>query len=125
MYLYEYLDSFKKLFDDNLPDRCEFFSFLKNECISEKYYLHAINIWILFEMNTMDDYHDLYLKTDNLLLADFFEKFISTCLEFYGLDLCHYFSSPGLSWDSMLKMTKRDLELISSIWMHIIYMVGQ
>ena len=50
-------------------------------------------------MNAMGDYHDRYLKTektDVLLLADVFEKFISTCLEYYGLDPCHYFSSPGL-----------------------------
>ena len=40
-----------------------------------------------------------------MLLADVFEKFIDTCLKFYGLDPCHYFSSPGLSWDTMLKMT--------------------
>ena len=53
----------------------------------------------------MGDYHDLYLKTDVVLLADVFEKFISTCFEYYGLDPCHYFGSPGLSWDGMLKMT--------------------
>ena len=53
----------------------------------------------------MGDYHDHYLKKDVLLLADVFEKFIDTCLKFYGLDPCHYFSSPGLSWDAMLKMT--------------------
>ena len=64
-------------------------------------------------MNTKGDYHDLYLKTDVLFLADVFEKFINTCLEYYGLDPCHYFSSPGLSWDAMLKMTKIELELIS------------
>ena len=61
----------------------------------------------------MGDYHDLYLKTDVLFLADVFEKFINTCLEYYGLDPCHYFSSPGLSWDAMLKITKIELELIS------------
>ena len=61
----------------------------------------------------MGDYHDLYLKTDVLLLTDIFEKFISTCLEYYGLDCCHYFSSPGLSQDVLLKMTGIELELIS------------
>ena len=53
----------------------------------------------------MSDYHDNYLKKDVLLLADVFEKFIDTCLKFYGLDLCHYFSSPGLSWNGMLRIT--------------------
>ena len=54
-------------------------------------------------------------KKDVLLLADVFEKFIDTCLKFYGLDPCHYFSSPGLSWDAMLKMTDVKLEKISDI----------
>ena len=54
-------------------------------------------------MKNMCNYHDHYLKKDVLLLADVFEKFIDTCLKFYGLDPCHYFSSPGLSWDAMLK----------------------
>ena len=63
-------------------------------------------------MNIMGDYHDLYLKTDVLLLTDIFEKFISTCLEYYGLDCFHYFSSPGLSQDALLKMTEIELELI-------------
>ena len=64
-------------------------------------------------MNTMGDYHDLCLKTDILLLADVFKKFIKTCLDYYELDPCHYFSSPGLSWDAMLKMTAIKLDLIS------------
>ena len=50
-----------------------------------------------------------------LLLADVFERFISTCLKYYELDPCHYFSSPGLSWDAMLKMTAIELEKISDI----------
>ena len=66
-------------------------------------------------MRYMGDYHNHYLKKDILLLADFFEKFIGTCLKFYGLDPCHYFSSPGLSWNAMLKMTIIKLEKISDI----------
>ena len=60
----------------------------------------------MFEMKTMGAYHDLYLKIDVLLLADVFETFTGVCLEYYELGPCHYFSSPGLSWDSMLKMTR-------------------
>ena len=66
-------------------------------------------------MKSMGDYHDLYLKTDVLLLADVFERFINTCLDYYGLDPCHYFSSPGLGWDAMLKMTKIESDRISDI----------
>ena len=95
------MDSFKKFSENKLPDRC-IFSSLRDVSISEKDYLKADNIWNVFKMNTMGDYHDLYLKTDVLLLADVFEKFISMCLDYYGLDPCHYFRSPGLSWDGML-----------------------
>ena len=66
-------------------------------------------------MKNMGDYHNHYLKKDVLLLVDVFEKFIDTCLKYYGLDPCHYFSSPGLSWDAMLKMTGVKLEKISDI----------
>ena len=113
------MDSFKKFSEDKLPDRCKFFSSLKDRCISRKDYLKGNNIWIVFKMNTVGDYHDLYLKTDVLLLIDVFEKFINTCLDYYGLDPFHYFSSPGLSWDAMLKMTRIELELISDIDMDL------
>ena len=67
----------------------------------------------------MADSYDLSLKTDVLLLVGVFEKFIKMCLEYYGLDPCHFFSSPGLSWDAMLKMTGIKLELISDIDTHL------
>ena len=70
-------------------------------------------------MKTMGNYHDRYLKTDVLLLADVFGKFIKTCLDYYRLDACHYFRSPGLSWDEILKMTGVELDLISDIDMHL------
>ena len=66
-------------------------------------------------MKYMSYYRDHYLKKDVFLLADVFEKFIGTCLKYYGLYPCHYFSSPGLSWDAMLKMTGVILEKISDI----------
>ena len=54
-----------------------------------------------------------------MLLADIFEKFIDTCLDYYGFDPCHYFTSSGLSLDSMLTMTRKKLELFSDIYMHL------
>ena len=65
--------------------------------ISIKDYLTCKKTRDIFEMKNMDGYHDQYLKKDVLLLADVFGKFIDTCLKSYGLDPCHYFSSPGLS----------------------------
>ena len=67
----------------------------------------------------MGDYHNHYLKKDVLLLADVFQKFIDTYLKFYKLDPCHYFSSPGLIWDAILKMTGVKLEKISNIDMYL------
>ena len=75
--------------------------------------MHLQNVWNTFNFNIFRDFHNHYLKKDVLLLADVFEKFISTSLKNYNLDPCHYFSAPGLSWDAMLKMTKVKLEKIS------------
>ena len=86
------MDSFKKFSEDKLPERCKFFSSLKGKCISEKEYLKANNICNVFKIKTIGDYHDLNLKTGVLLLADVLEKFINTCLDYYGLDTCDYFS---------------------------------
>ena len=72
-------------------------------------------IWDKFDIKDLGAYHDHYLKKDVFLLTDVFEKFIDTCLKVYGLDPYDYFSSPGLSWDSMLKMTGVKLEKISDI----------
>ena len=66
-------------------------------------------------MKNMGDYHNHYIKKDVLLLVHVYKTFIDTCLKYYGLDLCHYFSSPGLSWDAMFKMTDKKLEEISDI----------
>ena len=119
VYPYEFMDSFKKFSENKLPDKCEFFSSLKDNCISEKYYSRAINVWNTFKTNTMGDYHDLYLKTDVLLLADVFEKFIKISSDYYGLEPCHYFSSPGISFAAMLRMAAVKLEIISDIDMHL------
>ena len=81
-------------------------------------------MWDKFDINDMDDYHDHYLKKDVLLLADVYEYFIDTCLKFYWLDPCHYFSSPGLSWDAMLKITGVKLEKISNIGKYLFIKKG-
>ena len=115
------MNSFEKINEKKLPGRkCFFISTKKGKTedddensdghISFKDYLTCEKIWDKFDIKDMGDYHDHYLKKDVLLLADVFEKFIGTCLKYYGLDPCHYFSSPGLSWDAMLKMTGVKLE---------------
>ena len=80
-----------------------------------KYQTVTKKIWDKFNMKNVGDYHNHYLKKDVLFMTDVFEKFIDTFLKYYGLDPCHYFSSPGMSWDAMLKMTDEKLEEISNI----------
>ena len=116
-YPYEWVDLYEKFNYQQLPPKECFYSSLKdrkrdksNGHISNEQYLHLQNVWITFNFNTFEDFHNHYLKKDILLLADVFEKFISTCLKFYELDPCHYFSAPGLSWNAMLKMTKIELK---------------
>ena len=115
IYPYDYMDSFKRFNETQLPEKQDFYSILNNEHISDEQYEHAQNVWNKFHLKTMGDYHDLYLKSDIVLLADVFENFRKTCLQYYNLDPCHYFTSPGLSWDAMLKMTNIKLELMTDI----------
>ena len=72
-------------------------------------------MWHTFGCKTFGGYHDLYLKTAVLLLVDVLEKFRDTSMNYYGIDPAQYFSSPGKSWDALLKMTKTELELITDI----------
>ncbi|KAL9979619.1 hypothetical protein ACROYT_G017302 [Oculina patagonica] len=117
IYPYDYMDSFDK-FNEKLPKKEDFYSILNDEHISDDDYKHAKNVWKTFKIKNMGEYHDLYLKSDVLLLADVFESFRKTCLEYYKLDPCHYFTSPGLSWDAMLKMTDIKLELMTDVDMY-------
>ena len=115
IYPYDHMDSFDRFNETKLPVQQDFYSILNNEHISDEQYKHAQNVWDTFNLKTMGDYHDLYLKSDILLSADVFENFRKTCLQYYKLDPCHYFTSPGLSWDAMLKMTDIKLELMVDI----------
>ena len=76
-------------------------------------------VWDTFSLKNMGEYHDLYLKTDILLLTDVFENFRKACIANYKLDTIHYITSPGLAWDAMLKMTGINLELITDIDMQL------
>ena len=115
VYPYDYMDSFSKFNETNLPNKRDFYSLLLDEHISDDQYRHAQNVWNTFKTKNLSEYHDLYLESDVLLLADVFENFRKTCLKHYILDPCHYLTSPDLSWDAMLKVTKINLDLISDI----------
>ena len=119
VYPYEYMNTFKRFKENKLPDKDCFFNSLKDCEISEEEYFRACNVWKVFDIENLGEYHDRYLKTDVLLLCDVFEKFINVGLKDYGLDPYHYFSSPGLSLYVMLKMTGIRLEKINTIDIHL------
>ena len=118
-YPYEHFDSFSKFSETCLPPRSEFFNSLKDEHISEEDYVHAQNVFKQFGCHSLGDYHDLYVKSDVLLLADVFENFREICLHYYKLDPVHFYTAPGLSWAACLKMTKVELELLTDVDMHL------
>ena len=115
VYPYDHVNSLEKLQETSLPPKEAFYSKLNEEDILDEDYQHAQNEWTTFEMKTMREYHDLYLKSDVLLLADVFENFRKVSLQNYELDPCWYYTAPGLSYDAMLKTTGVTLELLTDI----------
>ena len=115
VYPYDFMDSFEKFNQRELPNKDQFYSILNDQHITDDEYAHANNVWNTFMIKTMGEYHDLYLVSDMLLLTNVFENFRKTCMQYYKLDPCHYFTSPGLSWDAMLKLTNIKLELMTDI----------
>ena len=115
VYCYDYMDSFEKFNDPQLPPKDQFYSILTDEGISDEQHQHAQNVQNTFNIKTIERYHDLYLKSDILLLADVFENLRETCLLYYKLDPAHYFTSPGLSWDVIMKMPGIKLELTTDV----------
>ena len=78
--------------------------------------MHAQKVWDVFEIRSLGEYHDLYVQTDTLLLADVFENFRNMCLEKYQLDPSHFLSAPGLAWQACLKKkTNVNLELLTDV----------
>ena len=99
------------------PPKKAFYSKLSH--IEDENYTHAQKIWAAFRCKTLEDYSDLYCRTDVLLLADVFEMFRKMCLRPYGLDPTHYYTSPGLSGDALLKKTGVELELLTDYDQHL------
>ena len=119
IYPYEYIDSPNRFNEDSLPPRKMWYNKLNDSDISDEDFDHAQKVWRTFDCKTLGDYSDLYCRTDVLLLADVFENFRKTCMQHYKLDPANYYTSPGLSWDALLKKTKIELELLSDYDMHL------
>ena len=115
IYPYDYMDSFNRFEETENPPKQAYYSILNDQEITDEDYEHSIKIWKEDQIKNLGEYHDLYLKIDVLLLAEIFENFRNVCLKHYELDPAHYYTSPGLSWDALLKFSKQKLELLSDI----------
>ena len=124
VYPYDYMDSFERFDETQLPPQSAFYSMLYDEHITDDDYKHAQTVWKKLQVRNMGDYHDVYLLTDVLLLADVFENFRETCLKYYKLDPAHYYTAPGLSWDACLRKSKVNLELLTDIDMYLMIEKG-
>ena len=124
VYPYDYVENDSVFLETQLPSSDAFYNILNDEHISDSDYMHAQNVWRAFNIQNMGQYHDLYLKTDVLLLADVFENFRNLCLKCYKLDPAHYYTAPGLAWEAMLRMTGVELELLEDIYMYLMWEMG-
>ena len=113
VYPYEYMDEWDKFNEKKLTCKESFYSNLTMEDINDTDYKHANNVFEKFNLNSLGDYHDLYVRSDTLLLADVFENFRNACLSNYELDPTHFVSLPGLAWQACLRKTNVELELIT------------
>ncbi|XP_075231719.1 uncharacterized protein LOC142330379 [Lycorma delicatula] len=119
VYPYEYTTGWRTLDETVLPPIEKFYSKLSGEHISAEEYKRAEEIWQRFNIKTLGEYSDLYLKCDVLLLADVFESFRSLCMREYQLDCAYYYTAPGFAFDAMLLKTKIELDLITDYDKHM------
>ena len=113
VYPYRYMDDWNKFNEKVLPSKESFYSNLTLENITKTDYAHANNVFKKFYINNLGEYHNLYVRSDTLLLADIFENFRQSCLKNYELDPAHFVSLSGLAWQACLKKTNVELELLT------------
>ena len=109
------MDDWEKFNETSLPEKEDFYSHLNMEDITDADYAHAKIVCKDFEIKNLGEYHDLYVQSNTLLLADVFENFRNMCLEIYELDPAKCLSAPGLAWQTTLKKTKVKLDLLTDI----------
>ena len=113
VYPYEYMDSWEKFNETSLPSKEDFYSNMNMDDIDDIDYRHGNNVFKGFKLENLGDYHDLYVQSDTLLLADVFNNFRDTCIKEYELDPTHFLSLPGLAWQACLMKTNIELELLT------------
>ena len=115
VYPYEYMDSFEQFQEPQLPPKDAFYNSLTEEDISEIDYTHAKKVFNHFDITDLGDYHNLYLLTNVLLVDEVFDNFRDVCLQHFCLDPAHNYTFPGLFWQTALKMTGVELDLLTDI----------
>ena len=109
------MNSWERFDETSLPDKKALYSELYLENITDEDYTHARKIFEELGLKNIGDYHDFYVQSNTLLLADVFENFRNKCIEIYKLDRTHFLSAPGLAWQACLKKTGVGLELLTDI----------
>ena len=123
-YPYEYMDDWEKFIETTLPEKEEFYSSLSMEEFTDADYMHGKRVCKDFKIKNLGEYHDWYLKSDTVILADVFKNFRKMCLKIYELDPVKFISAPGLAWQAALKKAKVNLELLIDIDMLLIIEKG-
>jgi hypothetical protein len=121
---YEYLDSFSKFKSKDIPTKNDFQNTLTQSSISSDDYNFVKKVWSAFECKDFGDYHDIYLMTDCLLLADVFENFRNVSFKNFQIEPVHFFTLPMFSWTAALKFTKIKLELLTDYDMVLFFESG-
>ena len=124
IYPYEYISSWDCFEETQLPPIEAFYSKLNISSISSDDCQHAQRVWKEFRIFSLGEYHDLYLRTDVVLLTNMYEAFRDTCLQHYKLDPAHFYTSPGLAWKACLKHTGIRLELLTDNDMLLMFECG-
>ena len=101
-YPYEYMNDWEKFHTTSLPEKEDFYSHLNMEDTTDADYAYPKRVCKDFEIKKLEEYHNLYVKSNTLLLADVFENFINMCLKIYELDSAQFLSAPGLAWQATL-----------------------
>ena len=109
------MDSWQSFGEKSLPDKEAFYSNLNMEDITDVDYRHRKTVFEYLINKNLGDFHDLYVQSDTLLLADIFENFRNMCIKVYELDPAHFLSAPGLAWQTCLKKTEVKLELLTDV----------
>ena len=113
VYLYQYMDSWEKFNETFLADKEAFYSKLNKEGITNEDCAHAQKVWKVFEIKNLGEYHDLYVQSNTLLLADVFKNFRGKCIDIYELVPAHFFISSRISMASLLKKDSGKIRVIN------------